>query len=145
MYNTYVPESSTSTSSIALLALKRFWRRTLRQMGIGAITLLFIVGITAHSPEAQSSIQPSSSLLNSGQRDRPQIVSMSLISPHPSSKQSKFEQIESVPKTEDAVDLVDRKPFQTVRPKMTYHRLTTSRFSIPTKPHQTVARLSAHE
>lgn len=117
---------------MALLALKRFCRRTLRQMGIGAIALLFVVGITAHHPEAQSS--------NSLSHHRA-VVSMSLTSPTHSAKPSKPGQTESV----GAADLIAHKPFQTIRPKMTYHRLTTSRFSIPPETHQTVASLSAHQ
>ena len=125
VHSPYFPEFSKNTSSIALLALKRFCRRSLRQMGIWAIALLLIVGTAARSPEPQPLPFSSSDLIQLS----------------PATVGAPENVLEDASKS--ALSLGDRRPFQAVRPRMTNHRLTTSRFSIPTEGHQAQTRLVA--
>ena len=103
-------------SSTALLALRRWFRRSLKQMGAGLLSLILVLGAVGHNQPPLNSVSSSSGGLQGSQQS-------------------------VVP----AVLIEGDKPFQALRPKMTYHRLTTSRLSIPAENARTMARLASRE
>ena len=113
--------------STALLALRRFGRRSLKQMSAGALSLLLIWGVTvqgANAPmnaplaDGQAATDSRVSLVETRSGDEGSLAAVSAVLPD------------------------GDKPFQALRPKMTNHRLTTSRLSIPTTDRRVMASLS---
>lgn len=125
-------DSTEGVSSGALLALKRFCRRSLKQIGVGAIALLLMTGIATQGADAQpSSIDTlSASVAPHWQAGKAQTDPF-----------GDFESYSSLigASADASSELLSDRPFQVLRPKMTYHRLTTSRLSIPGETHQTIA------
>ena len=86
-------------------------------MGAGLLSLFLVWGAIAHN-------QPSLDIVNSSSIDLHQDQPATVV---------------------PALLVEGDKPFQALRPKMTYHRLTTSRLSIPATNAQTLAGLSRRE
>lgn len=128
----FADEYSRGVGSIALLALRRFCRQLLKQMGqvsAGLLSLFLIVSIATHSA-APPKTTPAETLSMS----MPHRLSNQPVNP---SADSAFSPSRLSGKPSTALP-DEGKPFQVLRPKMTYHRLTTSRFSIPSNNSQAV-------
>lgn len=127
-----------------LLAFRRFYGRSLKQLGqvgAGLLSLFLIVSFAAHSSPPASAMpdQTSPAQTPPAQTSPAQNMSMSMSMPHRLSTQrlgpasgSLLSPESRRASREPSTALSDQdKPFQMLRPKMTHHRLTTSRFSIP--------------
>ncbi|PZO14063.1 MAG: hypothetical protein DCF25_15345 [Leptolyngbya foveolarum] len=136
----FADEYRLGVGSIALLALRRFCRRLLKQVGqvsVGLLSLFLIVSIATHSaapPEATPTETTSMSM--------PHRLSNQPVNPSSDPAFSPNRRLSDQPSTALPAK---GKPFQVLRPKMTYHRLTTSRFSIPLNNSQAVADRSESE
>ena len=117
--------------STALLALRRFGRRSLKQMSAGLISLLLIWGVTVQGADA-----PMNTPMNA-----PRIDGLSAASSDVSLVENRAGG-EGQSAVVSAVLPDGDKPFQVLRPKMTNHRLTTSRLSIPSADQRVMASLS---
>ncbi|MGB3767483.1 MAG: hypothetical protein WA947_13070 [Phormidesmis sp.] len=132
-----------------LLAFRRFYGRSLKQLGqvgAGLLSLFLIVSFAAHSsppasamPNQTSPAQTPPAQTSPAQTSPAQNMSISMSMPHRLSTQrlgpasgSLLSPESRRASREPSTALSDQdKPFQMLRPKMTHHRLTTSRFSIP--------------
>lgn len=102
-------DASLSVCHLAYLQIQRCWRRTVRQLSLGLVTLGLILGLTGHSPEqaiaakappAESAQATEMAPHNSSESESPQVNGQSLgLHPH------------------------------LLRSRMTYHQLTTARLS----------------
>lgn len=113
--------------STALLALRRFGRRSLKQMSAGLISLLLIWGVTVQGADTPMNA-PRIDGLSAASSD------VSLVK-NRAGGEGQLAVVSAVLPDGD-------KPFQVLRPKMTNHRLTTSRLSIPSADQRVMASLS---
>lgn len=139
---------SSSLGSTALLAVQRYVRRLLKQMGVGFLSLILLWSITTQGANAQMADgQSSDDLYRQSVPTAPMQMSM----PHRSPGQQPSQPSGRSRLAQDS-HLSDRhvtasspalpaegKPFQALRPKMTHHRLTTSRLSIPTELYKAIS------
>lgn len=118
-----------SIPSTALLALKRFVRGPLRQMGIGVVSLMLILGMSVQVPTEESAkgvtehTMSNTALANTtlAVQSTQQTTAVRPISngtAHTTSHQLS-------------------KPSQLLSAHMTHHRLTSARFSIPARGKRT--------
>lgn len=137
-------EHRSKAGCAVLLAFRRFYGRSLKQLGqvgAGLLSLFLIVSFAAHSSPPASAMPDQSSPAQTppAQTSPAQNMSMSMSMPHRLSTQrlgpasgSLLSPESRRASREPSTALSDQdKPFQMLRPKMTHHRLTTSRFSIP--------------
>ena len=124
-----------------MLAVQRWLRRSLKQMGVGFLSLILVWGITTQGTQAQ----PLNDLYK--QKRPAATMQMSVPSQQASRQLTQTSALTDDPATKDtSTALPDGdKPFQALRPKMTYHRLTTSRLSIPAADYRAIANLSDSE
>lgn len=117
--------STTPAYSPALLALKRFVRGALRQLGIGAVSLMVILSISAHS---------SASGLSSGGEFKAENLSSLASTLHLQTQRSLSPagQHSSEPDTETS------ESFPGFRSRMLRHRLTSARLSVPESREQAI-------
>jgi hypothetical protein len=111
----------------ALLALKRFVRKTLRHLGWALASIMMIWGLNAHGAASTDSSQVQG--VYKGVYNSSSSAHLLTTEGTPNSLQPSLSQ----PLT---------KPFQLLTPRMTQHRLTGARLSIPSTIEQTVASLS---
>jgi hypothetical protein len=113
----------------ALLALKRFIRKTLRHLGVALASVMIILGLNAHGAEHIdfSSPQDLSNNLSDNSSDAHFWVTTGTASSLSQSASQFIHQPASRPLS---------KPFQLLAPKMTQHRLTGARLSIPSTSEQ---------
>ena len=123
--------------SSALLALRRFGWRSLKQIGqigAGLLSLFLVVSIAAHNT-APADTMPADTMPadTASTKTTPKIMSSMSMSPRRLNQPSDslFSSKSYLSEESSAALPAEGKPFQVLRPKMTYHRLTTSRFSIP--------------
>ena len=134
---------SSSVGSTALLAVQRYLRRLFKQMGVGFLSLILLWGITAHGANAQIVKQNSNDLY----RQTAPSATMPMSMPHSQANhQANRQQLsenndlsEHPVASSSTVLPAEGKPFQALRPKMTHHRLTTSRLSIPTEMYKAIS------
>ncbi|MEO1396496.1 MAG: hypothetical protein AAFV90_26715 [Cyanobacteria bacterium J06634_5] len=122
---------STFTSAqlpTALLAVKRFMRGTLRQLGIGLVSLMLILGMSVDSPPG---ILANTALTNSAQ-PRASVLARATSNPLPANREAGHPSFDgaSEPLSADSVTQVTR-PSHMLRANMTHHHLTSARMSIP--------------
>ncbi|MGC1308208.1 MAG: hypothetical protein WA885_13355 [Phormidesmis sp.] len=121
---------------LAMLSIKRFVRGTLRQCGIGLLSLIVILSVGGHVllevPEADS--------IDSFKASRLSVVRASL--PTSALSDSAHQPAGLEFSTADPLPGA-KEPVRMLLPKMTHHRLTGARLSVPaTRPEHTVASLS---
>lgn len=133
----YLPFSE-DDSSLALLALRRFVRGTLRQVGLGLMSLVLILNLSAPATAKGTAVDLGqrvthrvSTFEQPSQLRKP--VSEGLMSEGLTSEQS-FK--------ESSSDADLKKPFHLLKPRMTHHRLTSARLFIPSSTEQIVASLA---
>lgn len=122
--DSYTPDCLPVAPSTALLSIRQFIRRSQGRAGAGLLSLLLIWGVVTHGAHA--------SLANS------QTMTGISVASSTDSRYDRQQQSALVLATLPEAD----KPFQVLRPKMTYHRLTTSRLSIPTEDYRLMVSLS---
>ncbi|MGB3296009.1 MAG: hypothetical protein WBB01_23750 [Phormidesmis sp.] len=130
--------STTAAYSPALLALKRFVRGTLRQVGIGVISLMVILSMSTHPvtsvPHSRES-PPESSL-----------PTVSVLHSQPQYRASQsvqhFAESETAAPSSSAAAL---EPFPGLRARMVRPSLTTARLSVPESTEQAITSLAEAE
>lgn len=132
----------TAAYSPALLTLKRFVRGTLRQLGIGVVSLMVILSISGHS---------AAGMLPEGDDFKAESLSLSASTLHLqpreplSSAASSAAQHLSRSDTETFEPGALSDPFPGLRARMLHHRLTSARLSVPELREPEIASLSAAE
>lgn len=122
------PNLSTDHLSPALLALKRFAKSTLRQVGIGLMSLMIVLNLGVHAPGAVSS-QAAPHGHTHSHTGHPQTVQTTEARRGPAThRQSTHKKVHP--------------PALLLGASMTHHHLTSARLSIPTTPEQTIASAS---
>lgn len=126
------PNLSTDHLSPALLALKRFAKSTLRQVGIGLTALMIVLNLGVHAPGAASPQAAPHSPTHSPTHSytgHPQTVQTTEARRGPAThRQSTHKKVHP--------------PALLLGASMTHHHLTSARLSIPTTPEQTIASAS---
>ncbi len=133
-------ESDSETTSMALLALKRFVRSTLRQVGIGLVSLMVILNLGTHGPERSPSSAPE---LTPAQAPA-QVLShsVSLRNTHLLVSTESLTPLAS-PLTEDRIaDRSEGLMARRMRRGITYHHLTGARLSLPTASEQAIVSVA---
>ena len=126
------------SSSTAVLALRRFARRFAKQASACLLSLVAAWGIAAHGLGGEA-IASSEAVGAYARAPFAQVAKRSAGGAH----RLVVDGRQQAPRVglSEAIAKGD-KPFQTLRPKMTFHRLTTSRFSIPVEDYRTMAAQS---
>ncbi|MEL6813608.1 MAG: hypothetical protein AAFP03_02195 [Cyanobacteria bacterium J06598_3] len=115
--------------STALLALNRFVRGPLRQMGIGIVSLMLVLGVSVQMPT-----EGGMAGLDGGAS--PALSAMESLPKAPAVRLAQRD-------TADAMSHELSKPSHLLSAHMTHHRLTGARFSIPASDrHQAVTSLA---
>lgn len=112
----------------ALLAVKRFMRGPLRQLGIGLVSLMLILGMSVNS---QPDILANTALTDPAQ-PQTSVLTRSALNPLPAKREAGHSAFEGTfePLPADSVTQVTR-PSHMLRANMTHHHLTGARMSIP--------------
>ncbi|MGB3672208.1 MAG: hypothetical protein WA984_18990 [Phormidesmis sp.] len=127
-----------NASSLALLALKRLARRTFRQVGIALVSLIVVLNLTGQPTAHDRPLYEP----NSASVSQDSWATLPAHSPH--RKPSKALSSKTLSK-EDSSGQVAQKPYQTLRHKLTHHRVTTARLAVPTLTERVVANLAKDE
>lgn len=122
----------------ALLALKRFTRKTLRHLGLGFASIMIVLGLNHGAAGIASDAHQAAASQKCTQISTQISTHTEPLPAQGSSNSPPNDQISVNTATSDA----SVKPFYMLAPKMTNHRLTGARLSIPTATGQTVASLS---
>lgn len=127
----YLP-SLEDDSSTALLALRRFIRGTLRQVGLGLMSLVLILNLSA----------PATAEGTAADWVQRAVHRVSTSEQSSGSKGSVLRG--SVPERllKESSSAAVEKPFHLLKPRMTHHRLTRARLFIPPATEQIVASLA---
>lgn len=126
-------DCTSSHYSPALLALKRFIKGTLRQVGIGVISLVVVLNLGTHAPGW--SIGMASGLSLSSSTDSATRENLSQPAQHlaqdKASDEASLKKFNRRPSFQAHSDISSH-PRHTVSARMTHHHLTSARLSIPT-------------
>lgn len=125
--------AESNASSLALLALKRLVRKTFQQVGIALVSLIVVLNLTGQ-PAAHDRPSYESSSAKAAQESWATLPAQS---PHRQPSEALSE--------EDSSNQVAQKPYQTLRHKLTHHRVTTARLAVPTLTERVVANLTEDE
>ncbi|MGB7488192.1 MAG: hypothetical protein WA901_18515 [Phormidesmis sp.] len=132
-----------NASSLALLALKRLARRTFRQVGIALVSLIVVLNLTGQPTAHDRPLYEP----NSASVSQDSWATLPAHSPHrkPSKALSSKALSSKTLSKEDSSGQVAQKPYQTLRHKLTHHRVTTARLAVPTLTERVVANLAKDE
>ncbi|MEL7354107.1 MAG: hypothetical protein AAFN38_21975 [Cyanobacteria bacterium J06560_5] len=130
----------------ALLSIKRFVRRTLRQVGLSGLSLMLILGLTAHSPREQglssyTTGQPNSTVIvqtvyekaderTSQENDRKTFQKVDFEDHNLEDHNLEDHNLED--RNSSATSNQTLRPHRLLSAAMTHHHLTGSRLTIPT-------------
>lgn len=119
--------------SPALLALKRFIRGTLRQAGIGAISLVIVLNLGTHSPALSAGVASESSSLASTYSATREDLSQPVqhLAQNNTSSNASLQKFSHRPSSQ-ADSAVSSCPSHSIIARMTHHHLTSARLSLPT-------------
>ena len=140
--------SAAEVSSVAaLLTIKRLVRRTLRQVGLSGLSLMLILGLTAHSPKAHAlssyaTGQPSSEVIVQPIYEKANERADERTS-HQNDKRP-FQNVDFGGYS-SATSTQTLRPHRLLSAKMTHHHLTGSRLTIPTSQAHRGINLAAAE
>ena len=141
-----VPDVTPGTSS-ALLALKRFMRGPLRQLGIGLASLVVLLNVGVHTPEAL--VSPTSQFASKSNVTEVNVTEVAKTNaPHSalnsthSSNAIAHPLSTSTPQQSAKVSGTSTTHPHLLSAHMTHHRLTGSRLSLPTAHNYAVAKLA---
>ena len=121
-------DAESDVSSLALLTLKRLARGIFQQIGLALISLIFVLNLTgqpaAHEQQSYGQQSYETNAAEVSTREHPPLPSAT------SSKAPSATSSEQASPEADSSQAAER-PYQTLRPKLTHHRLTTARLAVP--------------
>ncbi|MEL7144347.1 MAG: hypothetical protein AAFY33_16475 [Cyanobacteria bacterium J06643_4] len=141
--------SAAESSSVpALLAIKRFVRRTLRQAGLSGLSLMLILGLVAHTPREQAlssypAGQPNNAVIvqaDYGQADQKADQKADERTSHNNDKRS-FQNVDSRDYS-SAISTQTLRPHRLLSATMTHHHLTGARLTVPGAQHHRDVRIA---
>lgn len=122
--------STTAAYSPALLALKRFVRGVLKQLGMGVVSLMVILSISAHSSAGV--------LSNGGEFQAESLASASKLHIQSQRTLPAAAQHSSEPDAKASESRAASESFPGFRSRMLRHQLTSARLSVPESREQAI-------